>query len=158
MCKSTHLCLHTVNLVHWGAVFQKEDLQAFLRLSSATAALMECQCLGSLGSVDFNVFSGEDVNITPVWKRMPSTGAPGWIAEGWAVTSIGRTNINLSPSPHLEWYFSVGFYPKTVKSVCTAANGSCTAADRQKSLSVLSPTDVCLLPSSNVCHQIIIKK
>lgn len=67
----------------------------------------------------------------------------------------GLTYINL---PHLERYFSVWFYPKTLKSVCTAADGSCTAADRQNPLTGLSPDDVRLLLSCSVCHQIIIKK
>lgn len=45
------------------------------------------------GSVDVNAFSVEDVNIMPVWKKMASADAPGWIAEGWAVTSIGRNML-----------------------------------------------------------------
>lgn len=45
------------------------------------------------GSVDVKFLSVEDVNIMPVWKKVASTDAPGWVAEGWAVSSIGRNML-----------------------------------------------------------------
>ena len=44
-------------------------------------------------SDDVNMLSVEDVNMMLAWKKMASVDAPGWIAGGWAVTSIGRNML-----------------------------------------------------------------